>query len=96
MTAADHANTPAELAFRVRQCEIDESRDFADLTPDALAALDALQTQAEEWREIGEAFLEAWWEWEPGDDTDALDKAASEAMSLRGDVIRLARPKDES
>jgi len=50
----------------------------------------AAETALAEWREIAEAFLDAWWEWEPGTNTEPLDQAASRAMSLRGDVIRLA------
>jgi hypothetical protein len=47
-----------------------------------------------DWREVAEAFLDAWWEWEPGEPTEPLDAAASRAMILRGDTITLAEPRD--
>ena len=68
---------------------------------DALASIEALLTEsvaravrAEAERDAAndvlQEFVDAWFEWEPGDDTEPLDRTAGRAMSHLGTVIALA------
>ena len=71
------------------EAEFDALPAIAELVEIAARAVRA-EAERDAANDVLQEFVDAWFEWEPGDDTEPLDRTAGRAMSHLGTVIALA------